>query len=91
MCSQLKAVRQDLTVQHLGDSPFAVQVYEQHARIALTQGDLNEYNQCQTQLKHCYAAGVPGRDLEFLSYRVLYYVYLSTTALSADSTSVKRR
>ncbi|CAN0094956.1 unnamed protein product [Phaeothamnion confervicola] len=43
-------------------------------------GDLNEYNQCQTQLRELYDLGL-GRDSEpeFCAYRILYYVYLSST------------
>jgi len=53
-----------------------VDVYEIHARISLESGDLNEYNQCQTQLKQLYDSGISGSDMEFLAYRILYYVYL---------------
>ena len=44
--------------------------------------DLNEYNQCQTQLKQLYSTlkikknTKFGSEMEFIAYRILYYVYL---------------
>lgn len=64
---------------HLGvvsSVEFTVDVYEFHGRVALESYDLNEYNQCQTQLKQMYTSGLQGSEMEFVAYRILYYVYL---------------
>ncbi len=51
-------------------------MYEFHGRAALQSDDLNEYNQCQTQLKQLYASGLKGSEMEFTAYRILYYLYM---------------
>lgn len=56
-------------------------MYETHGRIALEQGDLNEYNQCQTQLKELYTKQVDNdkdamkNQNEFIAFRLIYYVH----------------
>lgn len=48
---QLKSVRQDLVVQGLLQNRFARDVYETHARILLENGDLDEFQQCQSMIR----------------------------------------
>lgn len=68
---QLKAMRQDATVQHIkGQLP--VQIYEAHARLCLEHGNGGDFNQCQTVLKQLYEEGCPGCVQEFVAYRVMY-------------------
>lgn len=48
-CSdQMKAIRQDLTLQNIKDA-FAAEVYESHARLALENRDYSNYKQCQVR------------------------------------------
>lgn len=66
-----------MTIQRI-QNEFAVDVYESHCRIALLEGDLNEFNQCQTQLKDLYDTVTHQHPDEFAAYRLLYHVFLTT-------------
>lgn len=48
--------------------------------ISLWQSDLGEYNQCQTQLRGLYASGISGNVMEFMAYRILYFLHTQNWA-----------
>ena len=75
MRSQLKAIRQDLVVQHV-QGELTVDVYETHARVALQSKDFKEFSQCEAQLRGLYAKGLGtlGHQDEFWGYRILFVV-----------------
>eukprot|EP00900_Chrysochromulina_parva_P005406 jgi/Chrpa1/14867/Chrysochromulina_OHIO_Genome00003861-RA len=93
---QLKAIRQDLTVQHLGAdgarSALAVQVYETHARLALRSDDLDELSACLEALVPLHAAGAHygairttnAARAEFGAYRMLYAGVHRPAALGSE-------
>ncbi|KAF3986229.1 hypothetical protein FT663_04977 [Candidozyma haemuli var. vulneris] len=69
---QLKAIRQDLTIQH-HKSQFTRHVYQTHIRIAIENADLGEFNQCLSQLFNLYAMDPANFELsEFIVYKILY-------------------
>lgn len=69
---QLKAIRQDLTVQHIKND-MTIKVYKTHGRLAILNNDLGEFNQCSSQLKQLYQKSDSLHDTyEFVCYRILY-------------------
>lgn len=86
---QLKAIRQDLTVQHISND-LPMRVYETHGRIAIENNDLGEFNQCQLQLTYLYALqkdpAFYKHTYEFTCYRILY---LLLTGNYSDINSIR--
>lgn len=68
---QLKAIRQDLTIQHIKNE-LTMHVYQTHARIAIENDDLGEFNQCLSQLFSLYKANDIPEKPEFVLYRIIY-------------------
>ena len=94
-CDMLKAIRQDLTVQHLADahasrSAFSIEVYEAHARLALLNDDIGEFSACQAALVPLHAAAMAaGRrsaanHAEFCAYRLLHAAALRGRSLGSE-------
>ncbi|CAI4854245.1 CQS_1a_G0055730.mRNA.1.CDS.1 [Saccharomyces cerevisiae] len=73
LCDQFKSMRQDLRVQMIENS-FTIKVYQTHARIALENGDLGEFNQCQNRIMALFEnPTIPKKSYsEFICYSVLY-------------------
>lgn len=82
-CNQLKAIRQDLTVQHIRGM-LAVSVYELHGRIALEMGDMAEFKQCYTVLKQLYQEQAGGTPAEFQSYALLHALSCGSMLLAQE-------
>eukprot|EP00755_Sulcionema_specki_P019633 Sspe_Gene.69952::Locus_41301_Transcript_1_1_Confidence_1.000_Length_1081::g.69952::m.69952 len=73
LSSQLKGIRQELSILHAADS-FAVEVYESHARAALREGDVEEAVVCLSSLAVLYDEGVAECSPEFVVPRVIWGV-----------------
>lgn len=81
LCDQFKAIRQDLRVQMI-ENKFTVKVYETHARLALVNGDLGEFNQCQSRLLILFEnPNIKKTSFEeFMSYLILYHMLTEDNA-----------
>jgi len=72
--NQIKSIRQDLVLQSI-ENKFTVKVYSMHSRIALEQGDLCEYNQCQSRIQELKRKNLIVNNDEFDCYRLIHSLY----------------
>ena len=97
---QLKSVRQDLTVQNIRNT-FVIEVYEMHARLLLENGDLNEFNQCQSMIRSLTSPSENNLEEtslrqssqstdEFFAYRILYSLVQKSSADLHDGIAYSR-
>jgi hypothetical protein len=77
LLDQFKSMRQDLTIQKIKNE-FTVKVYEVNARVSLYYKDLDQFNQCQSQLINLYKEKIKGNLVEFMAYRVIYNSLIET-------------
>ncbi|SCU78498.1 LAFA_0A06898g1_1 [Lachancea sp. 'fantastica'] len=77
-CDQFKSLRQDLRVQII-ENQFTLKVYQTHARIALENNDIGEFNQCQSRLGQLFELpNLTKSNLEeFVGYRILYHLMMN--------------
>lgn len=72
---QLKSIRQDLCVQNIRN-PFAIYVYEECAKVAIENGDKEEFNQSQQQLRQLYSLNPnTNNEANFFGYNLLFLLY----------------
>uniref|UniRef100_A0A3B0NF52 SAC3/GNAP family-related protein, putative n=1 Tax=Theileria annulata TaxID=5874 RepID=A0A3B0NF52_THEAN len=79
---QFRSIRQDIQVQHLR-TPFVIKVYTTNARLALLHNDLDQFNQCQTQLKHLLLSFNDCQLIQF-EFELYYILYLSLQNMNMD-------
>lgn len=82
--SQLRSIRQDITVQQLR-GPFAAHAYETCARLALEASDISQFLQCQGKVAQLQGSRSDDARREFACYRILYLGLQGLEAELADN------
>eukprot|EP00168_Porphyra_purpurea_P014072 TRINITY_DN3983_c0_g1_i1.p1 TRINITY_DN3983_c0_g1~~TRINITY_DN3983_c0_g1_i1.p1 ORF type:complete len:802 (-),score=175.95 TRINITY_DN3983_c0_g1_i1:612-3017(-) len=94
VCRQLKSIRQDLLVQAI-ENDLTEAACLTHARVALENSDVGEFNQCLTRLVELASARRRPLSPELSGYRLLYAAYsgsaLAVASLLADMSPSLRR